>query len=176
MKRNRHFWFLTCFPYCRHSLMLRSWNPVALKGALRDELRQGYPYRTSPYAHRWSLLKAESGARWTVFVKIFVKSICQNLIIIWAEFKETNNAVWCKRWYYICMAQLQLWKNCGLGKYCADALISVPEVMWSKDVKYALCSMIKAGQVSVLAPTNQRLVQNRIRVPQSSISTLFSPF
>lgn len=69
------------------------------------------------------------------------------------------------------MAQLQPWKKRGLGKYCADALISVPEVMWSKAVKYALCSMIKAGQVPVLAPT-----YCWIKVPQNSISTHFFPF
>lgn len=71
------------------------------------------------------------------------------------------------------MAQLQLWKKRGLGKHCADALILIPELMWSKAPKYALCrvSMLtKAGQVAALAPT-----YCWIKVPQSNISTHFPP-
>lgn len=168
MKRNRHFWCLICFPHFKHSLMVRSWNPVTLKGGLGHELRKVYLYSTSPYVLRWSSLTVERDARRTVSVL----NICQNLVVIWAEFKETSNAVLCKRWCYIHMAQLQLWKKHGLGKHCAEALISIPELIWSKAVKHTLCSvstLIKAGQVSVLAPTYW------IKVPQGNISTHFFP-
>lgn len=169
MKRNRHFYCLICFRHFRHSLMVRSRNPVTLNGALAHELRQRYLYSTSLYVSRWSALTVERDARWTVSVR----SICQNLIAIRAEFKETNNAVSCKRWCYIHHAQLQLWEKRGLVKHCADPLISIPEHLWCKTAKYALCSvstLIKAGQVSVFTPT-----YCWIKVPQSNISTHFFP-
>lgn len=73
----------------------------------------------------------------------------------------------------MCMVQLQLWKKRGLGKHCAETLISISKLMWNMATKSALCSisiLMKAGQVSVLAPTFCW-----IKVPQINISTLFLP-
>ena len=127
-------------------------------------------YSTSTSVLRRSSLTAERAARWTVTVL----SICQNLIITWAELKEPNNAVLRKRPCYIRMAPLQPWEKHDLGKHCADAVISAPELMWSKAPKYALCSVstpTNASQVSVFAPT-----YSWINVPQSTIFTQFFPF